>query len=328
MQPFLFSFFCGLWNPPSSRCSLSMAGWTNLGVWARGITHGNRSKVCTSVIHYHIEKDSLSWIVLWLHWELTVWPRTNDYWSNCRMPSHCVHYCQNFLLNKKYNNILLYYAKQRQGNLQFNLIIYLANTEICYQIVSICLQTLHNVGCIKYPSSSCSVHTQPLCRSYHVLYFWIHLELRPFSIAALIKLKITGLGTSSIVGDVPRWSLKEVIVVFIMMVLASSCAAVGVYLSAKVTLPVMEGFGIAFCVLLAMLKVMADLQGVYIFWIIRILFIQEAYNQDLHLTKERRRSTMWQSCTNFCFAMVRLFWIMYNFHLWIFKSNLHVQFQW
>jgi hypothetical protein len=93
------------------------------------------------------------------------------------------------------------------------------------------------------------------------------LSLDIFSIAALIKPKISNNNTPKTLNDVPQWSLKEVIITLLMLVLAVSCASVGVILSAKAT--AMEGFALVFCVLFLLIKTTGDLQGVYILGFIR-----------------------------------------------------------
>lgn len=118
------------------------------------------------------------------------------------------------------------------------------------------------------------------------------LSLDLFSIAFSSKPKIANSPNTQTTYKTKQWTIKELIIVTIMLVLGISCTAIGAVMNDKATPSMFQNFGIIFCVLLIMLKVLGDLQGVYILWIVRNHF----YPRSLHSNSafdERKKQLKW-----------------------------------
>lgn len=95
------------------------------------------------------------------------------------------------------------------------------------------------------------------------------LSLDVFSIVLSTKPKIASSPITQATYKTKQWTMKELVIVATMFVLGVTCTAVGAIMSDKVTLTMLQSFGIMFCVLLVVLKLLGESQGVYILWIVR-----------------------------------------------------------
>lgn len=66
--------------------------------------------------------------------------------------------------------------------------------------------------------------------------------------------------------DVSQWSLKEIIIFVVMLLLTAAIAGVSSHFSSDISPEMFDAFGIVFVVLLVLLKVLGDVQCVTIFF--------------------------------------------------------------